>query len=312
MSWEAIEALDESIEDTKEMLTPFSLSLWTKLGVIAILTGGIGAQSFFMPPGGFSDYDEGVNNSTGFDEMDNRSQMMTGMATEAETFGSVIVAVFAIGIIGFIGVMLYVTSVFEFIYYQSLLDKDVRILDYFSENTGRGFGYFGFQIVFGAFMLGLLAVGVGLAIVNPVFLVPLVVVGLPLMILAGFFTTLVHDFALVDMLKKDKGMIDSISRTVSDVRADWKEYGIYLIVKFVIGAAYSIYSVTVGFFAALLLAIPFVIIGLLLGSIGSVLIIPVALIGILTWLAVMVYVVMVPAKTFIFFYAINVYERLLE
>lgn len=312
MNWEAVEALDESFKDTKDMLTPLSLTLWTKIGIIAILTGGIGAPNFFTAPGGFSDFEEHENSSVNMDEMDNRSQMMTGMATQSESLSTVLLAILVFGLIGSIGVMMYITSVFEFIYYQSLLDKEVRILDYFGQNTGRGFGYFGFRLVFGIFMLAVLAGGVALAIVNPVFLIPLILIGIPFMLLVSAFTTLVHDFALVEMLKDDTNIIEAISDVTSEATERWKQFGLYIVVKFVLGAAYSIYSMTAALFSLLVLGVPFAILAVLLSSIASILVVPVIIAGLLAWLAVMVYIVMVPANTFIFYYALNVYERLLE
>lgn len=314
MTWHAVEAIDEALEDTKDMLLPFDFGLWTKLAVIAVLTGGVGAPNFFMP-GGYTDTgdtDYGTQNTSemSMDGMDMNS--LTGAAVAGDVAVSAFVLA-AVAIVSMLAVlMFYVSSVFEFIYYQSLLEGDVKIIDYFGENTRRGLGYFGFRVVFGLAVLLSVLAAVALALVNPLLIIFVILAGLPLLLLVAVFTTLVHDFALVDMLEQDTGIVDAIQKVVNEAVDEWKQFGMYVLLKFVIGAAVGMATVMFALFSLLFVALPFALLGIAASMIFEPLVVLVILAGILTWLALLLYVVTVPAKTFVYFYALNVYSRLFE
>lgn len=311
-TWHAVEAIDEALEDTKEMLLPLDFSTWTKLAVIAILTGGIGGPNFFMPGGTGSNYDTGHN--TGMDGVSTSDMgaMTTGAVTESSSFSTLATGFIVLTLIGFILVMLYISSIFEFIYYRSLIDREVSILEYFGENTGRGLGYFTFRIVFSLVVLAALAAFIGAAVLNPLFIIPAVLMAIPLILLVSVFATLVHDFALIEMLKEGSGMVESIENVVSEAQREWKQFGFYVLIKFFIGAAVGLFTMFFGIFSLLIIGLPFFILGAVVYSVFQPLIVLVAIAGILTWLAFMLYVIAVPTKTFVYFYALNVYGRLFE
>lgn len=314
MTWHAVEAIDEALEDTKDMLLPFDLGLWTKLAVIAVLTGGVGAPNFFMP-GGYTDTgstDYGTQSTSQMSMSDMNMNSLTGAAVA----GDVAVSAFVLGAVAFVSVlvlvMFYVSSVFEFIYYQSLIEGDVKILDYFSDNTRRGLGYFSFRIVFSIAIIMSILAAVALGMINPLLIIFVLLAGLPLLLLVGVFSTLVHDFALVDMLKQDTGIVDAIQKVIEQASEEWKQFGMYVLLKFVIGAAVGMATVMFALFSLLFVALPFALIGIAASMIFEPLIILVILAGALTWLALLLYVVTVPAKTFVYFYSLNVYSRLFE
>lgn len=311
--WHAVEAIDEALEDTKEMLLPFDLSTWTKLAVIVLLTGGAGGSNFFMPGGSGGDYDTGKESTldeTG--DLDDVGGATTGAFMNSPGLGAAALGVVATFAIGLAILMLYISSVFEFIYYQSLIEREVKIVDFFSQNTGRGLAYAGFKIVF---ILGaVLGVGAlyGLSLINPLLLLPGFLVGLPLLIFISVFSTLVHDFSLVEMLKADNSILEAIKEVMQEAKSEWKQFGLYVLIKFFIGAAIGIFTVMFGIISLLIVGIPFIILGIAANAVFQPLIIPVALVGVLTWILTLLYVVMVPTKTFTYFYALNVYSRLFE
>ncbi|MFB6144580.1 MAG: hypothetical protein ABEJ98_04690 [Candidatus Nanohaloarchaea archaeon] len=303
--WHAVEAIDEALEDTKEMLLPFDLGTWTKLAVIAVLAGGVGAPNFFMP-GGYSDGHDGNT------EMNTQDFGMTGAFMTGSSLQASIAVAAVLALVGLVFLIFYISSVFEFIYYRSLLDGEAHIRRYFSQNTGRGLSYFGFRLAAGlVVLLGVLAV-IGVSFVTPLFLLPALLVGLPLLLAFGVFMTLVHDFALVDMLRNDSSMLEAVTKVLEAARDDWRQFGLYVVLKFFIAAIVGVATFLFAIFSLLFLAIPFVILGIAASTVFKPLIIPVIIAGVLTWVIGMIYIVTVPAKTFTYFYALDVYSRLFE
>lgn len=318
MSWYAIEAIDKAIKDTKELLLPFNLGTWLRLALIVIFTGaGIGfVNPVNFVPSDFDKIDEVEDTRGPADLSDNNSlatessqNAVTGLATSSSSLSNAAWAILGLFLVGLVVLIFYLSSVFEFIYYQSLLDKDVSIRENFRKHWLNGLQYFVFEIVYLLGIAALIIAIIGGFVVNPVLGIFNVFLGISAFIILAVFSGLVHDFALLQMIDGGEGLILSWRSIWPELRDQWREIAVYLVVKFGIGIAISIAVTTliVG------LLIPFIflfgIIAVLLSLVADVLVLIPLLAGIITFGVVMLGVI-IAARTFVYFFIIEVFHQL--
>jgi hypothetical protein len=316
MSFKTIDAVEEAFEDSKELLFPFDLGTWAKLAFIAVLAGGAGGVNFPGIPSGGSDYsaDPGTGSGDVGDLQGTADQDFSNMATGAFTSASTSMAIAGIVVSLFAVVLffMYISSVFEFIYYQSLIERDVKIVSNFKDNTGNGFRLFSFRLVWITVMILLAGGAFLLVLAEPLAILPIILMMLPLVILVTVISLFVNTFVVLRMLETGEGFIDSARSVYGDLRAEWKEFGVFVVMNLVLGIGVSI-AVGTGAMALLIaLAIPFGIIGILLYWVSWMLVIPVvAIAGTLFLLGVLIGLV-APTTTFMYYYSIEVYNKLIS
>jgi hypothetical protein len=315
MSYKTIDAVEEAFEDTKELLFPFDLRTWAKLAFIAVLAGGVGGFNFPGFPSGGSNYnpDPGTNYDTGdmqsFDSQE-FSNMATGAFTSAST--SMALAGIAVTLVSIVLFFMYISSVFVFVYYKSLIDKDVKIVSNFKDNIGAGFRLFSFRFIWTLSMILMAGAGILAVIVQPLILIPLLLLLLPVVILITVISLFVNTFVVINMLETGNGFIKSAKSVYTDLKAEWKEFLIFLVMNIVLGIGVSIVIGTGAMALLVALAIPFGIIGILLYWVSWTLVIPVvAIAGTLFLLGVLIGLV-APTTTFMYYYSIEVYNKLIS
>ncbi len=292
MSWHAAEAIDETVEQTRKFLTPIDTGLWARLAVVAFFIGSISLSMPVppLPPEAFVALTEvsGVAVSTAF---------VAGIIGVSVIFG--------------LG-LLFVSSVFNFVLFQGLMEEKLHLGDLFSRNMGRGVQFMAFQFLAFLIGIGIIAGIVILAMLETVLLIPAVIALIPLALLSGVVMTLVHDFVLPDMIKNDRGLIESLRTVFGGLRGQGFQVAVYFVLKIAISMAVGA-AVSFGSFAAIiLLAILLGVPAAVLSMVG----IPAGLLflvlGIIGFVAIMLFVVAVPVNVFMYFYALNVYEKLLQ
>jgi len=116
------------------------------------------------------------------------------------------------------------------------------------------------------------------------------------------------------MLTESRGVLDGWRRLWPTLRAEWKQVGLYIVAKFVLGIAVSLAVSLVVLLAALIVAIPFVIVGgglYLAASAAGASHVGLIVAGVLVALFVLVMIVVglivqVPALTFVRYYSLSV------
>lgn len=321
MSWYAIEELENALEETKDLLFPIDRGTWVRLIVIVVLTG----QGFSIPniPADTGEFDAersgfettyGASSPTDMSLSDMAVSTpelpATGMsmATATAPSDAVIAVLVALIVLGGL-LFLLVSSIFEFIYYQSLLDKDVRIIRNFREHLGKGARYFGFRIGIGIIALLLLAGAGALLALNTfvgVFALFILLLGaLPLIVLLA----LTHNFVLLKMIETESGVLPAWRDFWPELQADWKEVLVYLLVRLGINIVFGIAAVIWALLTLILLTVPFGIVTALLYMVAPVMAVLPALIGVITWL-VLLLGLQVVLQTYLYNYAILVYHDL--
>lgn len=313
MSWYATDELDNAWEETKEILFPFDLGTWARLLLIVLITGqGVNMPTSFPSDSGPSDSSFDSNYATTGDDLGPLAPTtsdfpMTGLSTASAAAGGAIVLVMLL--IFMLAGFFYVSSVFEFIYYQSLLDNNVTIRKNFRKHVRRGARYFGFRL--GVLMIFLLFIGgsIALLVANPLagglMLFALLITLIPVMVFLG----LTHNFVLLGMMENQTGVIQAWKEFYPTLREQWKEVGVYLIIRFAIKLGISVLVLIWALISLLVLLIPFGIIGALLYMASPVLVAIPAILGILSWL-LLIFGAQIIFQTYLYYYAILVYHDL--
>lgn len=317
MSWYALDNLDEAMEETKELLLPFDFMMWTKIAIIALFAGGISlpnAPSAPMQSPGQTNQvytpDSGMGSGMDTSIADTFSGMgsMTGMASGGAVSG-VTVAILLFVLI-FVGFFMYISSVFQFIYYQTVLDKKPAITENFRKHAYRGLRYLGFQIGFMLFiLLTLLIPAAGFAANEALGILLLIIFWIPVVIISAIISGLVRDVALLRMMEADEGLIQAWRNVWPDIKGEWRQVLAYIFVKFFVGLGIGFASLIIAIVVGITLLIPFGIMGILAAMIHQALLAVVFGLGLLTFVVLMLYVE-VPFSTYLYTYITLFYHDL--
>ncbi len=318
MGWYAVEEIDEALDETKDLLLPFDTKTWGKLLLIVVLTGGSGMPS--VPSGSGQGTTTDYNTGPGYQaptspfetSLKPETQYMPGMMTGAAVapqLGTAALAAIVIGFIVFALFFLLVDSVFEFIYYQSLLDKRVKIRKNLREHVYSGLRYFGFRVVAAIIILAGLAAALAPIQAAPALGALLLFLWLIALLIFSIFMGLTHNFVLLKMMETGEGVIASWKLLLEDLQGQWKQVAIYLVARFFIKIAGGIITLVWALSTLLVLGIAFLIPGAVAYFIWPPLAIPVVVTALLAWLLVAA-VVRVPVQTYIYYYAVLVYHDL--
>lgn len=308
-----IESIDEAAKKTRELLLPFDLTTWSKLALIVLLTGGIGFSFPGVPGFGGGDYDtdhgmqdmEGT--SPGMESSVFESTLnMTGAFTDSSLLMIGVAVAVGIGLLA-----LFISSVFEFIYYRSLIDEEVNIREKFTDNLNNGARYFNFRVLYGLGNLLLFGAGIGFFFLNPLLVLPMILALLPLALALYAVNTLIHDFVLLEMLQQDQNFLDAAREIYGHVKDNLRNTALYLVVRLAITLLATTAIGTGTFLILMVFAVPMLFLGIVFYMISELLLIPLVFFGILLIVLTTLFVT-VPMKTFIYYYAITVYGEFTE
>ena len=303
MSWYALEEIEEAAKRTRELLLPFDWRLWAKIAVMAFFVGGASFPGMIPGTGGAGPepgqgHGMGVHADMGHVSMQSVSDAGFGAF-------ALLVAAAVIGVVLVFGVL---KAVFEFVYYQSLIDDNVRIRRNFVEHFTKGLRLFVFEIVSVILFLILFVVLIAPVAVSPLFLIATVLLGIPLTILAIIFFQFTTDFIPLYMLEKDQGVIASWKQLYNAIIDEWRQLGLYLAVKLALGVMAQIAIGTAALLLGLLLIIPVGVPVFLLYLFFPPLAIVAGLIGLIAWILGILYFLNGPATTFFRYYSLMVYN----
>ena len=271
------------------LLSPFSVRKWLKLALIAFLAGVVGGGGSGSGRGSWPSGNGGPD----FDQVGQQLAAWYQAHTDAIIAGAV-----GLGILGLAVflIMLYVSSVFRFIFMESVITTETRIRESWRRNKAEGLSYMWWRIGFGLASLLLVALlvggpvailvifilgpakGGGFAAVGGAIVLGLVVIFFALIcaLVIGLINAITRDFVLPLMYLRRIG-------SVAGWRAFWPilcgnklGFLIYFLLKFVMAIAAWIASLFGVVIALLVALIPLALIGLIGWGI-------VLLLGITTW-----------------------------
>ncbi|ELZ73326.1 hypothetical protein C5B91_03450 [Haloferax sp. Atlit-10N] len=260
MSWKAIDALDDARDATASLLLPFDAGRWARLALIALFVGGLGGS-------GGAGSNTGTTTPTGGGSTDIPVDSLPGFVTPENVVAAVI-AIAAVAIALSI-VWSFVGSVMQFVLVDAVVTKDVRIRKPFRERFWLGVRLFGFQVGLLVAVLAVIGIPVAAVFLGSVaftpavalFAIPLVLLGLLLVFVLAVVMQLTTDFVVPTMIAEDRALLSSWGRVVPVFRAEFSEFGLYVIVRFILGILASIGIGIAALLALLVVAIPFAIVG---------------------------------------------------
>ncbi|MCG1002965.1 MULTISPECIES: hypothetical protein [Halobacterium] len=224
MSWYAVESLDDALAETKSLLVPVDVGVWVRLAVIALFAGLSPPQaptaSVDIPPQAVVDYGEAFT----------RPEFI---ATALSLLAIGIVVVLAFAAVG---------AVMEFVLVDALRTRNVRLLAPLRERLGPGLRLFGFRLLV-LFAVLLAAAGVAVpvffaATTDAVLVLLALVVSVPLFAVVGAVAALVSEFTTAFvvplMAEHGSGVLDGWRRFWPTLRAEWREFAVYVLVKIVL------------------------------------------------------------------------------
>lgn len=293
MSWYAVSALDDALSGTRDLLLPFDLATWLRLAVISVFAGLSAPQtptfSWEMPP--------------------EAAVEVTREFTVAE-FLATFAVLLAVGLV--LGLVFAVIgAVMEFVLVDAVRSRNVRIAAPFRERLGAGLRLFAFRL---AAMLAVLVVAAGVVVPvgltvafgSPVWLLALLVT-VPLLLVVGLVAALALEFTtafVVPLMAEDGGgVLDGWRRLWPEVRADWQQFAVYVLVKVVLLFAVSlVFGVVVA-----IIAVPLGLLGLVAGALSGAALVSIAaavLVGLVAAAAVGV-----PLVTFLRYHSLCTLDR---
>ncbi|MFB6172203.1 MAG: hypothetical protein ABEJ23_06695 [Haloarculaceae archaeon] len=303
MALHAFDDIDDAVQATRSFLFPVDRGTWLRLALVVFFTGGVSANV----PVGFDAPPSGVGAPAPSEVIPPRGDEIV-LALVALVVLAVAVAL----VFGFVG------SVFEFVFVESLRSEEVHVRRYWRRHWRRGARLFGFRLVLGLVGLalagglvalvalpaltgsGALSIGLLLALLPVAF-----VLALAFGLVNGFTT----GFVVPAMLVEDRTVLGGWRRIWPVVRAEWKEYAVYAVLSLLFRAALAMLVGIVVGVGALLLAIPFVVLGVavwaaLSFSTAGLVLLGALVVVYLVALAVVVLFVQIPVQTGLRYYAL--------
>ena len=319
MGWLAFDNIEEALQDTKDILLPFDLKVWTIFALIIVLTGHftLGFPSVPFPGNSGSEWDYDSPSQTTVPETSVQNPLtndlgvesFVGQATQSASLSPLLILLIIL-VPGLILFLIYVSSVFQFVMYRSVKEKEPKI-GYYREYLSEGFQYMLFNAIVTILMLtGIIAAFLPVA-VTPWTLILTIPALIIMFAVFGGLSWLALNIAVPDMIYNEVSIIDGLSKSVELVQTETREVILFWLTKWVIGLVISLAVLTGVFSGLLVIAIPFVIAGFLLAMITPWLAVPVALIYVLLVIALLLYIA-VPVRVYLYSYSLNMYEDLIQ
>ncbi|EFW92472.1 hypothetical protein ZOD2009_09193 [Haladaptatus paucihalophilus DX253] len=266
MSWYAVEALDDAIEGTREFLFPFDAGTWLRLAIVVFFLGGASSSSPFQG---------GMQFSSGSNDPVPTPPSPPGGGDVSIPTDTILLVVAAVIIVAVLLGLLFtlIGSMMEFAFVESLRSREVHVRRYMSRYFGQGLRLFVFRLVL--FLVVVLPIGVLILVTVPVFsagspsiAAGTVLVFIPVFILLALFVALVDglttNFVVPVMILQERGVIAGWQAFWPTLRREWKQYGVYLVLKFFLAIAVGFLVSIAGGIIAVFLLIPFAIFAVLL------------------------------------------------
>lgn len=308
MSLYALDNLDDAIDATRAFLTPIDRTLWVKLAFVVLFIGGPGANlTSFQSTASGGGGGPSPRDVPGINEDPQLWLLVAGI------IGIAVVVALVFALVG---------SVMEFVFIESLRNKEVQIRRDWSRRWRQGLRLFGFRLLIGAFVFGGVVlsgilgflffdtIGAGTVAAIVLLLVPVLGVLSLVIGLAYGFTTV---FVVPIMIQYDCGVLEGWRRLWPTITAHWKQYLAYAVTSFFLSILGGILVAIVTGVLAVLLLVPFGILfalsvgvfALVAEPIGIALLVVFGILFALVIIAVAA-LVQLPVQTYLRYYALLV------
>lgn len=317
MDWHAIDGLGRAYEATRALLLPFSLNNWIVLGIVVFFIGwtsGI-SGSWNVPSGVVTIPD--ATWAPGVTQPEWRQLEVELSRLLAPLFAAMLVGtVVAVGLIATV-----IASIMQFVFVRQLTEREIRIRGYFGESVGPGIRLLLLWIGLGLLLVAVAFAMLLLTIITFGLFVLVLIALIPILFLAGIamwvFVRFTIDFVVPIMLVDEAGVIEAWKRLATEIRVEWKQYGLYAVARFFLDLVAGLLLAIGTTIAFVIIAIPAILVGLLVYGIASLVsstvaaVATAALVGMVLLLAAAIATVFVgvPVHTYLRYYALFVLAR---
>ncbi|WP_250988067.1 DUF7544 domain-containing protein [Methanoculleus oceani] len=250
----AFSRLDGALQRTKSLLWPINWGVWLRLALIALFVGG--GVSFPNTSG----YDFGEGDlPPGFEGA------LPGIATV------VVVLILVVLVLALLWWL--VGAAMQFVFVDMLRTGDIHIRRFLGERFGKGVRLFLFQVVLTLVlvlaMVALIAMvvgfgGPGVGVAAPLMILAFIPIILVAALLFGIVFLLTTDFVVPIMIHEDCGVIEGWQRLIGLISANFWQIVVYVVTRLVLGLIAGIVQAILVILALVVIAIPFVLIGIVL------------------------------------------------
>ncbi|WP_324756084.1 DUF7544 domain-containing protein [Haloarcula sp. GH36] len=295
MTLHAVDDIDEAIDATKSFLFPFELRQWLRMALVVFFIGGGSGTGGVQNIGQLGNIGEDGTGSPSAGEFSLTAPLESLPAVPNPAFqvgapvpaepsslaNEIGAAVLIAAVVGFLVVALlfaYLGAVMEFTFAQSLISQEIHVRRYLGRHKGNGLWLFGFRIVLWLVFLTLVVAALAAVFVvaggnlqNPsasVLLGSLGIVAVSLIglvVVYGLINGFTNVFVVPMMIQGGDGLVAGWRQLGGSLRAEPKQYLAYVFFSVVLGIGVSIVGTIAALVAALIVAIPFGIVGLLVG-----------------------------------------------
>lgn len=311
--WYAFEALETAWEKTYDLLFPFDLGTWLRLFLIVILTGsGLNFPTSFGNFGTSGHTDAPSNDfSSTSAALEGVQQPLTGAFATSTGSSAMSVLLIVLGLLSLSVILFFmlIGSVFELIYYQSLIDDNVKIRANFRKHFRKGISYFGFRLT--SSLLAILLIGFSIAgfAISPIIGVLMIIGSLFFIIPIAIILGLTNNFVLPRMIEADEKVIEAWRNIYDDLENEWRQVGVYIIIRFFVKMLTGLISAFWALTMLVLVGIPFgILVVIAYFTIKWLIVIPVVL-GLIVYIILLI-AGKIPIQTYLYSYALMVYRRI--
>ncbi|MCK9305942.1 MAG: hypothetical protein M0P17_00245 [Methanoculleus sp.] len=250
----AFSRLDGAFQRTKSLLWPIKWGVWLRLALIALFVGG-GVS--FPNTSGYT-----------FGEGDLPPGVAESLPEIAPLIVAAFVAVLAIALIWWI-----IGTVLQFVFVDMLRTGDIHIRPFFGERLGKGVRLFLFEAVLALILvLAMMALifmlvglgGPGIGVAAPLMILAFIPIILVAALLFGIVFLLTTDFVVPIMIHEDCGVIEGWRRLFGVMSGQLWQIVVYIVTRLILGLIAGIVQAVIVILALLIIAIPFVLIGIVL------------------------------------------------
>ncbi|SCL75241.1 hypothetical protein L21_1134 [Methanoculleus chikugoensis] len=296
----AFSRLDGAFQRTKSLLWPIRWDVWLRLALIALFVGG-GVS--FPNTSGYT-----------FEEGDLPPGVVESLPDIAPLIVAFILIVLVIALIWWI-----IGTVMQFVFVDMLRTGDIHIRPFFGERLGKGVRLFLFQVgltlilILAMMALILMLVGIGgSGVGGAAFILVFIPFILVAALLFGIIFLLTNDFVVPIMIHEDCGVIEGWRRLFGTISNNVMQTLVYIVTRLVLGLIAAIVQAVLVILAMVIIAIPFILVGIvLLAAIQANIVLLLALL--IPYLVIAVPVALliaVPFVTFFRYYGLLVLEGL--
>jgi hypothetical protein len=261
----AIDVITPALRHTKQQLfSPFRLGQWVRLAIVGLLAGELtsGGCSFQFPVGG------------GGSSRD-RNELLQQIPPLPDMAPALIVLVLVLVVFGIALAVLftYINSMMRFVLFDSVVNRECRVRQFWRQRRAPGFKYFVFQLVFALLAVAVFIIVIGVPagaaallgwFTNPRdHLLGLILGGIALFLVAGGLTILLaviavltKDFVVPQMALQEVTALEGWRRLWPMMQSEKLGYLGYIGMKIVLALAAAIVLGIAGLIVFLVLLLP--------------------------------------------------------